>query len=210
MIDKYNLPASVFDQALDRFISKVEPRLDESGCLEWKGTTSQGRGHFGLHHEGKPYTILAHRFAWIAWVGPIPEGLELDHLCRNPLCVNPAHLEPVTRAENLRRRDEARRKTHCKQGHAMTPDNVVVVSGVRRCLTCKRRQCRESYRRWRERTPYKPLELHTHCRNGHEYTPENTYRHPNHPGRQCLACRHINAKKSKARKAAKGDATEKG
>jgi hypothetical protein len=65
---------------------------------------------------------MAHRVAYELVIGQIPAGLELDHLCRNVVCVNPAHLEPVTRAENMRRRSAA--QTHCKHGHEFTPENT--------------------------------------------------------------------------------------
>lgn len=92
---------------------------------------------------------LAHRVVYEALVGPIPEGLTLDHLCRRPSCVNPAHLEPVTHAENVRRgsatgRSHARKV--CKNGHEMTPENTRLGTRkgwqVRRCRACAREQAR--------------------------------------------------------------------
>lgn len=78
------------------------------GCWLWLGSlTDKGYGRFYM--GGKRY--LAHRYSYEHFVGPIPEGLEPDHLCRVPACVNPAHLEPVTRSENTRRGWAARRST---------------------------------------------------------------------------------------------------
>ena len=79
----------------DRFWARVDVGL----CWEWTGSNDRGYGMFRL--DGR--TVRAHRWAWETLVGPIPRGLHLDHLCRNPPCVNPDHLEPVTQPENIRR-----------------------------------------------------------------------------------------------------------
>ena len=86
--------------------------------------------------------MLAHVFAYKLLVGVVPGGLELDHLCRVPACVNPAHLEPVTHAENLMRSPVAptainARKTHCPQGHPYVAGNTYYrANGHRHCKTC--------------------------------------------------------------------------
>lgn len=98
-----------------------------SGCWVYTGYLNDGYGY----HGGK----LAHRLSYEELVGPIPEGLEIDHLCRNPPCVNPAHLEPVTRAENIRRRFAL--ITHCKNGHEFTTENTRIVGVTqRKCRAC--------------------------------------------------------------------------
>jgi hypothetical protein len=85
------------------------PQVDfdgPGGCWLWTGQANKGGyGAFsvGSRYDGNRRGVRAHRWAYEALVGPIPEGLQLDHLCRNPPCVNPAHLEPVTHAENMRR-----------------------------------------------------------------------------------------------------------
>lgn len=87
-------------------------------CWLWAGAVqSSGYGSFGA--DGR--THLAHRFAYEALNGSIPDGMSIDHLCRNKLCVNPAHMEPVTLAENVRRADKASGRTSvCSKGHPLT------------------------------------------------------------------------------------------
>ena len=96
-----------------------------------------------MHPEGYGQLdrTLAHRLSYEAFVGVIPDGLTVDHLCRNRWCVNPWHLEPVTGLENGRRGESPwaknGRKTQCKRGHALTPDNVYITrTGSRSCRAC--------------------------------------------------------------------------
>lgn len=116
---------------------------EQGECLNWLGClTPDNYGRLG----GK----YAHRVVYERLVGPIPAGLELDHLCRNTRCVKPEHLEPVTRAENMRRRYAA--YTHCKAGHEFTDSNTYVMpSGGRRCRACQSEACQKYRARRKER-----------------------------------------------------------
>lgn len=118
-------------------------------CWEWQAfVRPDGYGHFWI--PARKLMIGSHRVAYELAVGPIPEGLQLDHLCRNTRCCNPAHLEPVTQAENARRSiPRCAKLTHCKRGHPLSGSNVHVnPKGQRICRTCKR----EGQRRIRART----------------------------------------------------------
>lgn len=117
--------------------------LVEGGCWVWTGAMSeQGYGITWAGHR----TIKAHRYVYEFAVGPVPEGMDLDHLCRCRACVNPAHLEPVTRSENLRRGHAAAPRplpTHCKRGHAYDEANTYTWRGRRNCRACHALRARQ-------------------------------------------------------------------
>jgi hypothetical protein len=129
----------------ERFWSKVRA-APANECWIWlAGRNSDGYGSFwnGDHN------VRAHRWSYESLVTQIPTGLQLDHLCRVRSCVNPAHLEPVTNAENARRGhlglvtiERAKSITHCPHGHEYTPENTIYGLGrygkrYRRCRLCK-------------------------------------------------------------------------
>ena len=124
----------------ERVLSKVI--VTPSECWEWQGQRDKagyGRVSVGSRIDGTKRIASAHRTAYEAFVGPVPDGLELDHLCRNRGCVNPAHLEPVTRLENVRRA----RRAHCPRGHLLEGRNLYLnPAGNRRgCRECNRQAC---------------------------------------------------------------------
>lgn len=125
---------------IDRFMKFVSPEPN-SGCWLWTGTWGTG-GYGDFRPTRSKRMERAHRTAYRLLRGPIPEGLQLDHLCRVRCCVNPAHLEPVTSAENIRRGrtgENMRSKTHCPQGHEYSPANTYHDrTGRRHCNECRR------------------------------------------------------------------------
>lgn len=124
---------------LPRLLSKV---LCAPGSHCWEWLAARNEFGYGKVKTGNRRTRLAHRVAFELLKGPIPDGLELDHLCRNRGCVNPAHLEPVTHHQNVLRGEVANR-THCPHGHEYTPANTYHLRGARYCRACKRRRDRE-------------------------------------------------------------------
>lgn len=130
------LPPRLLSDVEERFWSKVEK---STSCWIWTATlTRLGYGHFRMGEKLRS----AHRVAYELLVGPIPEGMTLDHLCRKPACVNPDHLEPVTQHENILRGKAPAainaRKTHCVRGHPLSGENLYIrPNGHRRCRACK-------------------------------------------------------------------------
>lgn len=121
----------------DRFWNKVDRSGGPDSCWLWLGSLmSRGYGQFSVGPRGGAKNWRTHRLAYELSVGPIPDGMALDHLCRNRRCCNPRHLEPVTTAENNKRAGAA--MLVCARGHAMSPDNVLKGrNGTRECRACR-------------------------------------------------------------------------
>lgn len=125
--------------------------VTEDGCWEYSGIESNS-GYGRLNVLDRYW--YTHRLSYELHVGPIPAGQYMDHLCRNKVCCNPRHLEPVTPRENVLRSPVApaalnARKTHCVHGHELTGYNLMFRNDGkgRRCRTCHNRQCREAKQR---------------------------------------------------------------
>jgi len=146
----------------DRFWAKVDE--DANGCWRWTGCVNvKGYGKFGIGRR----CYQAHRVSYAAFVGPIPDGLDVDHLCRVRNCVNPAHLEAVTHTLNVQRRWQVTpRATHCHRGHPFDEENILWIGNTRNCRTCRRNTDRERKRRmaqtpgWREHKNQRRRELY--------------------------------------------------
>lgn len=172
----------------ERFFAMVEKTDD---CWLWTGFR-RPKGGYGAFRATADKTYAAHRWSYEFLVGPIPDGLTIDHLCRNPPCVNPAHLEPVTIQENIARVPKWARSrtrgTHCSRGHELPANR----QPSQACTTCDREKQAE-YRaqvsaglRVVQRKSSDTLA--THCKAGHEFSAENTYMRPN-GRRDCRQCR---------------------
>jgi hypothetical protein len=131
-----------FSKKVNQFAIAPLHRPELGCCWAWTGTLYLRYGRYW--HQGR--NVLAYKLAYELLVGEVPDGLVLDHLCRNTLCVNPGHLEPVTQRENIRRGTspigQQIDRTHCKNGHEFTPENTSERQGryglCRTCRTCAR------------------------------------------------------------------------
>lgn len=184
---------------IERFLKKVNKT---DSCWIWTGTChdSPGRLAYGrFWHNNK--MKMAHRFSYELHIGNIPDGLQLDHLCRNPPCVNPEHLEPVTARENISRSPFFNgHKTYCKHGHEFTPLNTKIMDdGHRECKICRVRHKEKSKKDSKEKTIKNRLNhkgpfsektgqpIKSHCKRGHEFNSSN-FKVNKNGARVCFAC----------------------
>lgn len=172
-----------FDELRVALIERIH--VPDEPCWIWRGyLNKKGYGILRLHGHAR----FAHRVAYEALVGPIPDNHEIHHKCWNRSCVNPAHLEAVTHAVNLRESHCVSAinaaKTHCINGHEFTPENTYVSNRGRQCRECRRKASREANR---QRRGYYERDREN-CKNGHPKTPEN--RGVDRRGRSyCKACK---------------------
>jgi hypothetical protein len=195
----------IIEDPKSRFLKKINQYSNifgedgnyKTACWTWTSTICKTTGYGYFYYQRK--NLLAHRFSYQLFIGLIPHGLQLDHLCRNRSCVNPTHLEPVTIKENIRRgisfAVQNAVKTHCKNGHEFTIKNSFIDKfGNRNCRACakNRRRISQGYKggvRGEEKT---------HCSRGHEFNEINTYFRPS-GGRTCKACKAIKARENYAK-----------
>lgn len=198
----------------DRLEAKFIPEPN-TGCWLWFGRID-ANGYGKLSFCGRP--AMAHRIVYEMHCEIIPDGLCLDHLCRNRSCVNPDHLEPVTLGENTRRghvgeinRARLLAKTHCKYGHPLSGDNlyIVQITGQRVCLACKTNRKRQ----YNARIPKKPpnraglalgglangkrQRAKTHCPHGHPYNEKNGFIEKATGYRGCRECHRLRSARAR-------------
>lgn len=174
-----------------RFWTKVDIQ-GPSECWNWTACLMHnGYGQFRWQGQAR----AAHRVAWVLVGNSIPEGMQMDHLCRNRRCCNPAHLEVVTQRENLLRGDtitaRCAAKTHCPQGHPYDEANTIVYRGNRQCRACTQSDAAKKRRHAYYVRKVQPPGViahraRTHCPQGHPYDEQNTRWYQGR--RYCRAC----------------------
>lgn len=183
----------------ERFEAKCIPEPN-SGCWLWFGAWSPQTGYGFINGD------LAHRVSYRLFTGPIPGGLQIDHLCRMRCCVNPDHLEAVTCKTNIQRgetgKTAAKRqqaKTHCKAGHPYSVENTILVPGRagrggRVCRICQRGyELRRQEKHFQLRCDRPPPPPKTLFKCGHPFTDENTMLRKNRKGGECKTCNRLRA-----------------
>lgn len=196
------MPRKRTEAELSAAIENNIEMVTESGCWIWMARLD-GDGYAVIDHDNTSFKV--HRLLYVKHRGPIPEGLELDHLCRVRCCVHPWHTEAVTHQVNVDRGlagINMTSKTHCPQGHEYTAENTYVTpsTGARGCKTCRI----EKALKWSDdraqkvaagETPEGIKHRVTHCKKGHPYDAANSYFHAKTGLRGCKACRNDAAKK---------------
>lgn len=166
---------------VERFWPKVVKAGDDE-CWIWTGAKIQGYGIIGREWP-KRGNHFAHRASYEIHIGPIPEGMTIDHLCFRKDCVNPRHLEPISAVENARRGREHHGtheyKTHCTNGHEFTPTTTYTHTDAqgyahRRCRTCRN----AATDRWKERNPEKTSTYFRRKKKAERLTPGGDFSSP--------------------------------
>lgn len=180
------------------------------GCWEWQRKLSkEGYGRIGINYK----VFLAHRVSYTIFKGSIPDGIDIDHLCRNRKCQNPDHLELVTRGENVRRGMAwkvsgmlQRAKTHCPHGHPYSEENTIIVKdkkgNYRSCRVCRSIKHRQKYAEMRK-SGRRTMPKSSACLHGHPYT-EASLGHAPDGQYYCRVCHKLRARANKSKQRAMG------
>ena len=172
-------------ETLSVFLNRLDIR-EHSECLYWSGHRMTNGYGVLFHNKG---SILAHRFAYMAFVGDIPSDKIIHHICGSKSCVNTYHLECTDRKDHVRFSHNINgNKTHCPHGHEYKADNIYYsIDGLGRTS----RKCKSCVRIRNGHKPRIPRGANTHCKNGHEYTDDNVYiriRNGDQQFRECRKC----------------------
>jgi HNH endonuclease len=194
--EKHTIRAVLGEPYFSRFWAKVEKT---ETCWLWHGSTSScGYGCFTIRSTNYPSIVLStHRMMYWMTYGRIPEGLEIDHLCRVRHCLNPLHLEAVTSRVNVLRGESSSAKnaakTHCLRGHAFDNENTYIRHcGHRMCRACARQRKREYSNGPRIYV------RQTCCKRGHSL--EDAYVYPKTGSRICRECSKMRQRKYDAKR----------
>lgn len=178
----------------ERFLSRIA--ILDNGCWNYTFSKCQGYGVFYIRSNGKTKSYRAHRVSWEIFKGKIPEGMVLDHICRNKGCVNPSHLRVVSCKINTIENSDGpaainAKKNACPRGHLFAGENLYISPvGARMCKKCMA----ESRARFKKSNPVKTSNISnknkTHCHRGHEFNEKNTRVtiRDGSPERSCKAC----------------------
>jgi len=195
----------------ERFWEKVDksgPNPDFPDCWEWTANKVKTYGMFSCRRNGINKKVQTHKYIWEKLNGPVTGGLEVCHLCNNPPCVRPDHLEVGSRSHNQRYsvmygNHKESRKTHCKHGHPYDEENTIYKISKRTGF--KTRDCKECHKRWRQersecrrkKKAEQPQKLN-HCRKGHDFSIYGEKWYVKKSGRKyrtCAECMRIRQRK---------------
>lgn len=177
---------------VELFWDKIETD-GPNGCWIWTASKNElGYGKFHIASDGKHWK--AHRLSYFLTFGPVADGIQLHHICENPACVNPHHLQPATPRQHTIELTPTSpssinaSKTHCQNGHEFNEENTINTKHGRVCRICNKAWRNAKYAKFRDANP---LPEKTHCINGHPLSGDNLYLYKSKTGvgRGCRICR---------------------
>ena len=197
---------TITQRQYNNFLKKIN-KLGDDECWPWVASLSKGGyGNYAIYSEGERKNTTAHRISYLLFVGVIPDGHHIDHLCRNRSCTNPKHLEAVTQKENILRgvgvTARNAQKTHCINGHEFSLDNTIISNVGRSCRECARSLVDKYQKELKEKVQngYEPKPTKTHCKYGHLLSGENLFISPTKGTVQCRICNQERSTKTRLKR----------